>query len=359
MDQKARRNFSLISLRRQYTHPHELYDALRAHDAIYFDTLSNSWMITGYAAARYILDHPRFSSALGTQSDTLVPSIKKQMLFMDGEKHKRTQRTMLQSLTQLTKKIPQVLQSVAQNTLISLGEKGEMDLVSEFASIISLQAIAHILGIPTSDLDELLHLERWSDTFADLTTGYFRGNIRDVEQLEDYFRKLIACKRRNPANDLLSAFIAADEIFPEEEDLIANCIMVFGAGRVTTKKVLGNGVPLLLDQWKMLHQQFHNNPQGLTKLLVEELIRQVTPTRCLMRQALEDIDLSGQFAGNHSIPKGSCMLIFLEAANYDPAEFVNPHQFDHQRKPNRHIAFGYGSHKCPGAPLHAWNYRLP
>lgn len=77
----------------------------------------------------------------------------------------------------------------------------------------------------------------------------------------------------------------------------------------------------------------------------------VTPTRYLMREASEDVDLSPLFPGNHLIHRGQRMLLFLEAADYDPAIFSQPEQFTPHRRPNKHVAFGYGPHQCPGATL--------
>jgi cytochrome P450 len=188
-------------------------------------------------------------------------------------------------------------------------------------------------------------LEQWSDTFGDVTSGYVRGDLQDVQKLEHYFRQLIARKRREPANDLLSAFIAAHDIFPEEDDLIANCMMVFAAGRITTKKLLGNGITLLMQNWAQYKTEAQTNSRFI-KPLSEELLRMVTPTRYLIREAGEDISLA-----THSIRRGQRVLLILEAADYDPAVFSQPGIFEAQRRPNKHIAFGFGPHQCPGATL--------
>lgn len=77
----------------------------------------------------------------------------------------------------------------------------------------------------------------------------------------------------------------------------------------------------------------------------------ITPTRYLVREAVEEVDLSSQFPGNHKIRQGEKLLLFLEAADYDPAIFAQPTRFEAHRRPNKHIAFGFGSHQCPGATL--------
>ncbi len=350
--QRPNRDFSISGLRRNYTNPWTLYAALREHDSIYFDTTIRCWLVTGHAATMFILDDKRFSSQLGDSAD--MSSVNKQMVFMDGEEHKRRQNVMLRPLAQMAKKMPDEIRTFAQEGLEVLRRTGEMDVVNDFASHISLMSIAHILGLPLDNKEELQQLERWSDTFGDVTSGYFRGDMQDVTRLEDYFRRLIEKKRRHPdpdADDLLSSFIAAEDAFPDDEDLIANCMMVFAAGRLTTKKLIGNGIQLLLEHWDHIQKMYQENPKGATKAIGEELLRMITPTRCLIRQAIEDVDLSERFGPNHLIRRGERLLLFLEAANYDPKSFGCPANFDPQRRPNKQLAFGFGPHQCPGATL--------
>lgn len=353
MQQKAAGKLNLLGLRRQYTNPHGLYRAMREQDCLYFDSTSQTWLVTGHAAVTTILDDPRFlsglSPALGA-GPTQISAVHRQMLFMDGEKHRRAQNVMLRPLAQMVKQIAADIRTFAQDALAQVCRAGEMEVVSEFASPISLLTIAHVLGIPLEDRDELRQLERWSDTFGDITSGYFLGAREDVQKLEEYFRRLIARKRRAPAHDLLSSFIRADDIFPTEEDLVANCMMVFAAGRITTKKLLGNGVSLLLPHWGDYQNQGKESTQFF-KTAGEELLRMVTPTRYLIREAGTDVDLSPLFPGRHVIRRGQKILLFLEAANYDPAVFTQPEHFNPLRRPNKHIAFGYGPHQCPGATL--------
>jgi pimeloyl-[acyl-carrier protein] synthase len=314
--------------------------------------MSRCWLVTGYNQVLSILGDPRFSSRL--DSTIGIPALTRQMIFMDGEEHQKMQSLVLYSSAQIAKKMPDVIRTFAQSALTTLRRTGETDIVNDFASHISLMSIAHILGVPMSDRKELAQLGHWSDTFSDITSGFFSGDMQDVRRLEEYFRHLIAEKRKNPmpvSEDLLAAFVAARDIFHDDEDLVTNCMMVFSAGRVTTKKLLGNGVPLLLKHWDQLQKEFQEDARSIPKMVGEELLRTVTPTRSLVRQATEDVDLASPFSGHHLIRRGERLLLFLEAANYDPASFNAPASFDLHRRPNKHIAFGAGSHQCPGATL--------
>ena len=344
---------NLLALRRHYTNPHQLYDTLRGQSALYFDSTGQCWLATGHQVITKILDDPRFLSSLGSASgstsDQLSP-VSRQMLFMDGQKHQQAQAVMLRPLARMVKDMPSIISKIARTAIETVQKTGEIEVVGQFASPISLLTIAHVLGIPVDDLDMLRQLEQWSDTFGDVTSGYFRGSLQDVQKLEEYFRQLIAQKRRQPGNDLLSAFIAAHDIFPEEDDLVANCMMVFAAGRITTKKLLGNGITFLVQHWQQYQEGFRADPH-FVKLVGEELLRIVTPTRYLIREASEDIVFPVTSSQTQLIQRGQRVLLFLEAADYDPALFSHAGTFDPHRRPNKHVAFGFGPHQCPGATL--------
>ncbi|HEY1349903.1 MAG TPA: cytochrome P450 [Ktedonobacteraceae bacterium] len=353
MQSRTPTKLNLLALRRHYTDPHGLYDALRAQGGLAFDAGSQSWLATGHTIITKVLDTPLFLSGSGAASSSTaapISSVNRQMLFLDGARHRRAQDVLLRPLALLVKSMPEIIRHYARQALDEARGRGEMEVVSQFAAPVSLLSIAHVLGMPQADREELQQLERWSDTFGDVTSGYFHGDMQDIARLEDYFRRLIAQKRRHPGADLLSAFLQATEVFPDEEDLVANCMMVFAAGRITTKKLLGNGIAQLLSQWQEIHHACQENPR-FPRLLGEELLRRITPTRYLMRAAGQDIAPSTLYAGNPAIERGQRLLLFLEAANYDPAVFPQPEQLQLQRRPNKHLAFGYGPHQCPGATL--------
>ncbi|GCE28535.1 cytochrome P450 [Dictyobacter alpinus] len=351
MQNQQNKLLQFSQIRRQYKQPHNLYDMLRSQDQIFFDRSIQSWLVTAYGPSVAILDDSRFSAELGANAVATPPSVSKQILFLDGELHQQAQDVILHQLAYLVRDIPNKIRDFAHITLSQAHQKGEIDIVKDFASPISLFSISHVLGISTTRMEELHEIERWSDTFSDITSGYFGGDKADIQRLEDYFRRLIAYKRYNRGNDLLSAFLQAEGVYQTEDDLIANCIMVFAAGRATTKKLLGNGIPLLVEHWSTIQPLFQKQPRSLVKQVSEELLRYITPTRYLVRQAREDVDLSGQFPGAHHIKQGEKIFLFLEAANRDGGHFPQPDQFQPQRRPNKHIAFGYGTHQCPGATL--------
>jgi cytochrome P450 len=184
---------------------------------------------------------------------------------------------------------------------------------------------------------------------ANVTSGYLAVRYEDIDLLGDYFRGLIEEKIERPRDDLISALIQ-EKIFDHQEDLVVNAMMVFGAGRVTTQKLLGNGVPLLLPAWTSWRAGLCDSETFLRRL-TEELLRIITPTRSLVRFATRDMQLEDGFAAPCAIQRGQRLSLFLEAANRDSQIFDAPHCVKHDRQPNPHVAFGFGPHRCPGASV--------
>ncbi|MCB0165299.1 MAG: cytochrome P450 [Anaerolineae bacterium] len=352
-------DFNLPNLIRSYQNPHGLYAALRSQDPLYYDSMSQSWLVTGHKAIMEILSDSRFSSELnfgqpnpkrGAKPPFWETSVNKQIIFADGDFHRQVQNIILHQLARMKKDLPAHVHRVVTSLLENIRDKSEFDLVDDFAAPLSLLVIAHVLGLSPANLETLRQLSAWSDTHGDVTSGYLRVDIRDIDRLGDYFHKLLAQKRQTPTTDLISAFLKPHDVFANDDEIIANCMMVFGAGRGTTRKLIGNGIPMLIPHWQTWREAFQADPT-ISKQLTEELLRMVTPTRYLFRQATQDVDLSGQFPGNHRIRRGDKIMLFLEAANRDPDYFLHPDTLDPQRQPNRHLAFGFGPHHCPGAKL--------
>lgn len=339
--------------------PHDLYDALRAHDALFYDEHDQCWVVTGYDACVAILTDARFSSNLAQEPPcaathpaeaALQRIVNNQITFMSGPPHRKARAAFARGIAPAVKRAPLLVRAKVAAILTAALERNELNLVTDLSAPLALHMTADALGIPTTDTAQLAVLSAWSDTFGAVTSGYTDSDLQDVLDLMVYFRDLLARKRGAPGEDLLTAMVNAPDAYPTDDDLIANAVMFFAAGHGTSRKLLGTGVPLLLPDWQAWRARVHEDP-GLIRLLVDEMLRVVTPPRYLVRIAAVDVDLSERFPGQHAIRRGDRVYLFLDAANHDPSKFPDPAAFCPARKPTSQLLFGVGQHTCPGAAL--------
>jgi pimeloyl-[acyl-carrier protein] synthase len=315
-------------------------------------------VVTGHRAVRSILEDRRFTSDLRfagggrpgpARRSFIQDAVQRQIIFSDGPDQHDAQRVILQEASRKMQELSGWIRELAAGLLQPLPPRGEFDLVTGFALPYALRTVCRVFGIPGDDPGRLAELARWSTVLADLASGYLNVQIQDVTRFGDAFREIVAARRSSPADDLVSSFLKAGT-FASDEDLVINCMGAFAAGRLTTQKLLGDGVPMLFPEWAAWREMVAANP-GTSRRLAEELLRMVTPTRYLGRHATEDVDLSGEWGPGHLIRTGQRVILFLEAANRDPARFPDPHELNAERQPNPHLAFGHGAHRCPGASI--------
>ena len=129
-----------------------------------------------------------------------------------------------------------------------------------------------------------------------------------------------------------------------DSEIVGFCVLLLVAGNETTTNLLGNLISNLCkhpDAWARL-----KTSPALRDAAIEESLRIDSPAQMLMRVATEDAEVGGQ-----TIAKGEMVMVFLAAANRDPAKWDDPANFDVARERERHVAFGHGVHTCIGAPL--------
>ncbi|WP_306213795.1 cytochrome P450, partial [Actinoplanes sp. RD1] len=220
-----------------------------------------------------------------------------------------------------------------------------VDLVEHFSLPLPVQVICELLGVPAEDR-HVFH--QWSDAvLGDVTADPARIG-EAFGELNAYFRKLIAAKREQPADDLMTALIEARDERDRlsEDELVRLCQTVLVAGHETT----ANMINLFL-------LTLHENPDQLDRLArhpetvpqaVEELMRfvQLGESSGLVRVTTEEVELAGV-----RIPAGSAVVPMMTVANRDPDLFDNPDQLDLGRAAGAHLGFGAGVHHCLGAQL--------
>jgi pimeloyl-[acyl-carrier protein] synthase len=241
------------------------------------------------------------------------------------------------------------IQTIADSLLQTVIQKGEMDVIADFASPLPAIITAAMLGVPIEDHEQL---KSWSADFAEML-GNFQHNpdrlsriLKTVENMTAYFRERIREQRISPqeglVHSLLTAEVDGDRL--SEEEVVANCIITMVGGQETTTNLIGNGILTLLRNPQAL-EQLKNNPLLLSSG-IEELLRYEPPSQHTARIAAADVEMGGRL-----IQKGQAVIAVMAAANRDPARFLDPDRLDLGRADNRHLAFGWASHFCFGAPL--------
>jgi cytochrome P450 len=230
------------------------------------------------------------------------------------------------------------IQQIADELLDQVQAQGTMDLVRDYAYPLPINVISDMLGVPPTRREDI---RQWS---ASMASGGARGDLRAFAA---YIMQLVADKRRQPQDDLISNLIrleTADDALDEQELLSMVGLLIF-AGHETTSNLISIGLLTLFDHPAVFDQI--KADLSLVPAAVEELLRLNGPV--LMpapRFALEAVDLGGV-----TVNRGDMLLIALGSANHDEAVFNNPEELNIARDLSRHIAFGQGIHFCLGAPL--------
>jgi cytochrome P450 len=230
--------------------------------------------------------------------------------------------------------------------LDAVAPTGHMDVVSDLAYPLPANVIAELLGMPTSDREQL---QTWSrdilPIFGNGDVQQLRHAQRSMLEMHDYLRIIAAERRRAPREDVLSMFVAAEaDGTLTEDEAVANCVLLLFAGHETTANLIANGLVLLFahpHQMALLRAD-----PDLMPLAVDEMLRCDGPAGVIGRVTAEPVELAG-----HAVPAGTHIYLALKAANRDPDAFPDPDTFDITRKPNRHLSFGMGVFYCLGAAL--------
>ena len=339
--------------------PYPLYARLRTESPVHWDPYLHAWVVTRYADVITVLHHfsanrtptPEQFAAIGlAELGPLAQVMVKQMLFMDAPDHTRLRSLAATAFTPArVENLRSHIREILDDLLEPLLRAGRMDVIADLAAPLPAIVTAEMLGVPTEDA---IQLKDWSADFAEVL-GNFQHNpdrasrtLKCVEEMTNYFRDQISQLRTNPREGLINALLTAeiDGDRLSEEEIIANCIVTMVGGQETTTNLIGNGVLTLLrhpDEMQRLR-----NDLSLVPSAVEELLRFESPSQHTARICREDTELGGKL-----IRKGQAVIAVMAAGNRDPERFPDPDRLDLGRTDNRHLAFGWASHFCFGAPL--------
>lgn len=342
--------------------PYPAFAQLRAYDPIHRLTLSNeqsTWLITRYKDAELVLRDERFvkdrqhvastekSAHITTSPASAADLMNMSLVDFDPPDHTRLRSLLTPFFTPHQMEPWRArAQEIVDEIIDAVAEKGSMDLIEEFASVLPIRIILEILGIPTEDGPKLHHWTKLiANAFGDSVASQQVGET--LQNFYAYLLVLVEKKRQVPTDDLLSKLlqVEAESGRISEREVVTMTFLLITAGHDTADNLIGNGMLALLmhpEQMAVLR----NNPE-LIKIAVEELLRYRSPFMlATMRWAREDIELGGRL-----IRRGDAVLVSPAAANRDGNVFTEPDTLNITRRENSHLAFGKGIHYCLGAPL--------
>lgn len=338
-----------ISLAELYVNPYPIYKQLRDTETITWVDAVNRWMVTRWEDVIYIDTHPEIFSTMETDSlQTRVMG--RTMLRTDGAAHKRLRQAVEAAMR--PKAVRQQWYDwqcqVANDLIDGFIERGEADLVKEFAVPFAACTLKYALGLPTATNEDM---QRWSQdlidgcgNYADDPAVWARAELaaREIELAID---ENLPRVRQQPDGSVLSSMLHTPVDPPLSlQEIYADIKLFIGGGLNEPRDMIGIALWGLLTHPEQV--ALVRNDPGLLKDAVEEAMRWISPIGMYPRQTTCATEIAGT-----PLEKGARLAIIISSANRDERHWEKPDGFDIRRGKSKHLAFGLGSHYCLGAWL--------
>jgi cytochrome P450 family 142 subfamily A polypeptide 1 len=333
--------------------PHPNLRWMRENAPVYWDEAGQVWGITLYEDVLALSKDPQtWRSTGGIRPDSPPMPY---MIDMDDPDHRKRRGLVNKGFTpRRVLEREGRIREVSVELIERAKARGRFDFVKDVAAWLPLVVIGDMLGVDAADHASLLE---WSEAMILGTGATTMERMLDAgrafEEYVAYQRRVIADRRANPRDDLVSILVHA-EIDGErlsDDELVMETLLILIGGDETTRHVLSGGMHQLLlhpDQRDALARD-----PGRIPTAVEEMLRWVTPIQNMSRTATRDVGLRGQ-----RVEAGQKVILLYPSANRDAAVFPDPFRFDVARTPNEHLAFGVGAHFCLGANLARMELRV-
>lgn len=341
--------------------PYPFYLQARQEEPIVFCPPLNAWLVTSYKDIQSILLQPEIFSSRDTLTSpvTFYPGTLEELLHgympvpivlnSDGQEHTRFRVPLTKAFApSRIRSMEPFVREVANKLIDSFIESGQTEIVSRFAYPLALEVVLKLLGIPSQDIEQT---RIWSQDWlmlmsVQLEEEHQASCARNTVAFQRYLADLIARRKNSPQDDLISSlltFASGDEALTETELVITLQGLIL-AGHESTTNMIGTGLLLLLEhpeQWQTLcaHPEY-------IPLTVEEILRYDAPIQMFARTTTREVTINGV-----TMPEDAPLLLLYGSGNRDEAAFPHANEFQIQRAPNHHLAFGYGVHFCVGAAL--------
>ena len=347
--------------------PYGLYKTLRHHAPLHRMPSTGFHLVTSYQLAREVIRAPdQYLSGVSPMalSDDGIPQEIIDIYENEGwlplascstsdpPQHTRV-RGFLEKLftAERVRTATPAIDAIAESLLDELAGRSKVEFIQDFAHPLPMMVIADLLGVPGADIAQF---KTWSDAivepFSMMVTPERRIECaRLVVEMQAYFADMVAERRKNPRDDLISeAIVHRDqdgEAFTMQELMTIITIDLLASGNETTTAAIGSGLKLLIEDPDALNNVLAE--PTLIPTLAEEILRLESPAQGMFRRCAH----SGNLAGV-TLEEGELLNIRFGSANRDEAQFSEPDRINLQRrKPGSHLAFGMGRHVCVGAAL--------
>jgi cytochrome P450 len=354
----------------RFPDPYPMFARLRVLEPVHWSSYE-TWVVTGFREAEEILLSPAFAREASAQQQfrhlgrrevdalDVVHAVDIQLASLinrDPPAHTRLRRLVARAFTPRAVASWQPrIEAIVDELVDAVADRDRFDLLRELAYPLPQTVICELLGVPVADVAAVTSSFGHAQIMTVRGDGQGGSNtpedVRTMAQAQavaqvDYFREVIADRRRNPRADLISVLVEAEEEGDRlsMDELIGTVTTLIGAGHETTANLVGNGMLALLrhpDQYRRLRDQPDLLPQAM-----EEIFRHESPSRGQPRVATERVVVGGK-----TIEAGQQAQVILNAVNRDPRVYERADEFDIFRPEVRHLTFTAGIHYCLGATL--------
>jgi cytochrome P450 len=348
--------------------PRPAYEQIRSIGPVVFNDRLGVWMVVGYEECLTALHDPEHFGNHAYGGDSDAPDIiggAKYMINEDAPEHIRLRNVardafLRRSLRQFEATIEKVVDDLLDGPQLTSWPAGqELEAMGAYARMVPAMVIALLLGVPTEDVPLFVG---WSDALTAAMNSGQKGTeeweqtvaaANDAGQkLRAYLRAQVEAHEAVKSDDLINDLLEANEhgdLAPDE--MLATLILLLIAGNETTTKLIGVALKMLGESPE-LRARLIDNPD-LVSPAIEEFLRFEGVTATIPRVVRQEVTLGGV-----DLKSGEMLLLMLSATSRDPRQFEHPDDFDIDRDPNQHLAFGHGVHFCLGNSLARMEARL-
>lgn len=343
---------------------HAVYRSYRDHEPIHWRPAKNGggrWMLFRHADVRRALNDPAFGREFRPKAShataqatprpfpALTGLLSDWLIFRDAPEHDRMRSTVSRAFSPVeVARLRRRAETLTESLLDELESRSEFDLVEDFACALSLRVVAELIGLDELDVRRL---RGWSVDMVPAIdaepspSALARADVAAAAMTAE-LRNVVASRRIAPRADLISQVLATADGEPRltENELVANCVLLVGAGHETTTSSISYAATSLLADREAFARAAADSA-GLRRAL-EECLRYESPVQITARVVQRDVELGG-----HRLEPGQHVDLVIGSANRDENVFVDPDRLDLTRAPGENLAFGIGRHFCIGAPL--------